>query len=187
MSETNASLLELATLCKQLRDAESEVASLEEHLKVVKATVRRMTEDDIPDFMSELGLKEIKLASGETVKISDDIFIQPLAADKEKIYLWLEENGYGSIIKTEVAIQFGTLEIEKALALAERLRDEENLTPEITRGVHASTMKAWMKEKLAKEAEQFMNQEEVTSPVPLELFGARPFSKAVIKLPKNAS
>ena len=188
MDNNTDSLKELSVLCQQLRDAENEAESLSTKLTAAKADVRRLCEEDIPEFMSELGLKEVTLNSGEKITVASDIFLQTLVENKERVHQWLEDNGFGSIVKTIVSVMFGTQELDKAIALATKLTEDEKLTPEIIRGVHAGTMKAWLKEKLIKETEQTVNGEEITAPVPLELFGARPVTIAKIKLPKvNAS
>jgi hypothetical protein len=192
MAENNP-LAELAELCKQFRDAESDVEKADLALKAAKATMRRIAEDDIPSFMSELGVKEMTLASGEKITVSDEVYVGISKENEEKAYLWLEENGSGSIIKTVLTIQFGKGELDRAVELANELKEKETddgqspLDPVLSRDVHAQTLKAWMKETLAAEALKLAEGEEITTPVPLELFGARPISLAKIKVPKVRS
>lgn len=192
MAENN-SLAELTTLCKQFRDAETEVEKIDEALKAAKANLRRIAEEDIPAFMSELGVKEMMLASGEKITIADEVYVSITKENEPKAYAWLEEHDHGSIIKTLLVLEFGKGELERAIALAEELKEKEtgegesSLIPVLSRNVHAQTLKAWMKEQLSKEAEQLAEGAAIEAPVPLELFGARPVSVAKIKAPKVSS
>ena len=91
------------------------------------------------------------------------------AEKKRDAYAWLRESGFGDLIKNTVAIDFGRGEDDNAEALKEYCQ-EHGMTYSDKEGVHAQTLKAFIKEQMAKGVD-----------VPLELFGAYPYSKAVIK------
>lgn len=168
MSDT---LQQLTTLCAQMREAEAEVQSAEDELKERKAALRRLAEEDIPGLMSELGVKQIKLETGQKIEVKDDISASIPAANKEAAFSWLEENGFGSILKIEVSVKFGKDQREEALELYNRLT-EEGLEPTMDRGVHAQTLKAFIKERIADPEGPQIN---------MELFGAISYSIAKIK------
>lgn len=164
-------LAQLTALCAQLRDAERELTAAEKQVKDREADIRRLTEEDIPALMTELGVEKIVLASGEQIKVALEVYAQIPKDSKEAAFAWLEENGHGGLIKTDVSVAFGREELPKAQALAVKLA-EEGLEPMIERTVHAGTLKAFIKERLNAGAT-----------VPLELFGARPVNTAKIKNP----
>lgn len=166
MSDT---LQQLTTLCAQMRDAEAEVVSAENALKERKAELFSLATEDIPGLMAELGVKKIQLETGQRIEVKDDVSASIPEANKEAAFTWLEENDFGSIIKVEVAVQFGKDQRDEALALYTKLA-EEGLQPTMKRGVHASTLKSFLKERIAE-----------GSPIPLELFGAMAYSIAKIK------
>lgn len=165
-------LRELTTLCQQLRNAEAELADIDTNWKAKKATVQHLTEEDIPALMTELGVRKITLGTGELIEVKPDIEASIPKEDAElraKAFAWIEDNGHGSIIKTIVAVQFGRDELAEAHQLMELLAYLGYMSI-MDRAVHASTLKSFLKERLAE-----------GDPVPLEYFLARPFQKAKIK------
>lgn len=185
------SLGELTLLCTQFRDAETDVEKAELILKTAKANLRRIAEDDIPSYMSELGLKEMTLATGEKITIGDEVYVAITKEKQSEAYTWVEDNGHGSIIKTMLVLEFGKGELERAVELANELKEKETeegqsaLNPILTRDIHSQTLKAWAKDVLTKEADLLADGQKVEVPFPLELFGARPVSIAKLKIPKS--
>jgi hypothetical protein len=166
-------LRELTALCAQLRDAERDLSELDDAWKKKSATVRGLTEEDIPALMAELGVKKLTLESGETITVKADVECSLPKEDLEKraaALKWLEDNGHGGLIKTIVATQFGRGELEKATALAEVIATTTGKEAIVGRDVHASTLKSFLNERIA-----------AGDDVPLELFNARPLNKAKIK------
>jgi hypothetical protein len=69
-------------------------------------------------------------------------------------------------------VKFGKGELEKAEKVLTALQ-KKKLSAELTRAIHWQTLKAFVKE-----------QTKAANKIPLEMFGAHPFNKAVVKLPK---
>ena len=161
-------LRQLMGLCAIAAELGVEVEAADANLKAKKAALRAVLEEDIPQFMTELGVTEIRLESGEKIKIADDVQASITEATEVEAYRWLEEKGFGGLIKTNVSIQFGRDQLEAAKALADRL-EAEGLDPEFKRSVHWQTLRAFLKEQLAAAAE-----------IPLDLFNARPVKVAKI-------
>jgi hypothetical protein len=155
-------------LCSALTEQRRKVDQIEEELSTVKEFVRRLEEEDIPLAMQELGVDELKLVTGEKVSIKHDVYASLTSESKPAAYNWLEANGFGGLIKTNVSVEFGKGQIEGAESLAEDLQSR-GLPVSLGRDVHAQTLKAFLREQLAN-----------GSNVPLELFNARPISKAKI-------
>jgi hypothetical protein len=161
-------LAEVSSLCSALTEQRRKVDQIEEELSTVKEFVRRLEEEDIPLAMQELGVDELKLVTGEKVSIKHDVYASLTSESKPAAYNWLEANGFGGLIKTNVSVEFGKGQIEGAESLAEDLQSR-GLPVSLGRDVHAQTLKAFLREQLAN-----------GSNVPLELFNARPISKAKI-------
>lgn len=150
---------------------EAEVEELESKLKERSAALRKVSEEDMPDLMSELGITEFRLASGRVVKIKPDIRFEAVDSRREKLpqaIAWLTKNGYGGIVKATVTASFGKGEKERAEETLKALA-AKGIAVTMDEGINAQTLKSFIKERLAKEEQ-----------VPLDLFGAYPFNKAVI-------
>lgn len=160
------SLAQLTALAERYVAYEVEVEAAENALKEAKARMTALREEDIPALMTELGVNLIKLEDGTKVEVKDEVYCGISEANKEPAFAWLEEHEFGGIIKTSIALQFGKDELETAMAAFEKIR-ELGYEAQIARSVHASTLKAFVKEQLEKAAE-----------LPLELFGARSVKQA---------
>lgn len=172
-ANVTSNLGEVSKLAHLLVEYDQEIAVAELRLTELKENARRMREESLPSAMNELGLTEVVLGTGEKIKVQLDVYAAIPADQRAKAYLWLEENGFGALIKTEVSVQFGREEREKALELANKLR-AEGLEANADASVHAQTLKAWLREQLG-----------AGKVVPLDLFGARPVSTAKITLPRK--
>ena len=155
-------LQEMADLARALLDADKDADDAELVLKHAKERARQLREETIPSAMQELGLDEVKLSTGQTVSIKQDVYASISDENKPKAFAWLNEHDFGGIIKTDVIVAFGKGEQEAASALAQEMR-ENDLDASVKEGVHPQTLKAFLREQIAS-----------GSSVPLELFGARP-------------
>ena len=156
------SLDDMASLARALLDADQEVDNAEQELKDAKEKARVLREETIPSAMQELGLEELKLNTGQKLSIKQEVYASIPAANKGQAYDWLNDHGFGGLIKVEVTTQFGKGEQEEAVRLSEQLR-AMGLQPSLDQSVHAQTLKAFLKEQLA-----------MGTNIPLDLFGARP-------------
>lgn len=168
---SNNEVKEIAALAeRQLREQEI-VGTLELHLKQAQAALRQTQEIDLPNAMHQAGVSEIKLPSGEKITIKDDVYASMPKDERGDLALtWLRNNGFGDVIKNEVKVAFGRGEEEQARALLAECKINGWNNASYASTVHAQTLKALIREQLAK-GEDF----------PMELFGAIPVSKAIIK------
>lgn len=163
-------LEKLSALSRALINAEDEVALAEAELSLKKEQARVLREETIPNFMQELGLEKIVLTDGSALSIKPDVYAVIPASGKQAAYEWLEEHGFGGLIKTELVVNFTKEERDAAVELFKKLNDD-GLSVELAQNVHAQTLKAFLREQIAKAAD-----------VPLDLFGARPVWTTKIKL-----
>lgn len=138
---------QLSALVSELADGELLVAELERDLKAAKKSVVDIQEGLLPEKMAELGLKEVTLRNGLTVKITKKLFVSLPKKDPENYergLQWFAERGYDKIIKNKLVAEFGKGKMEQAEKLAERLRGE-NFDVSNIRDIHPQTLKAFFK------------------------------------------
>lgn len=161
-------ITDISALAEALIFAEADVDTAETNLKDKKESARRLREETIPGAMQELGIESIKLTTGQKLTVVQDVYASILAADRKAAYDWLNSHGFGGLIKTEVVVDFGKGEEEKVASFYQELK-ARGFEAEVEQGIHAATLKAFLREKLAS-----------GSDIPLDLFGARPIWTAKI-------
>jgi len=168
-------LRELVALANALKAAQEVEEAAEKALKAASARVRQLQEEEIPYFMTELGVTSFKLESGETVSWKNDVRIELPAEQKEAAWGWLEAHGFGGLIKTTVTASFGKGELEQAKELLTKLEAMGYHAAALARNVHYQTLCAFLREQLESNAE-----------IPLETFGAVAIKRASLKAPSKA-
>jgi hypothetical protein len=160
---------QMTSLARSLLDADDNVSQLELKVKAAKEQARILREETIPMCMQEMGVNQMKLTTGETLTVKEDVYAQLSAESKPAAFAWLEENNFGGLIKTEVSVAFGKGELDNAQALIESLR-KAKFDPVLEKNVHAQTLKAFLREQISNGTK-----------VPLEIFGARAVFVAQVK------
>lgn len=166
------SLREIVALAHQQLTIQRDIEELETRLKRLNAILLTLSTESLPAAMAEAQLKEFTLDTGETIQVKEDFIVGIPAPRREEAYNWLEEHGFGGLIKTEITIAFGKGELERAQKLLLAL-SKKKLPAELSRNVMWQTLKAFISEQVRE-----------AKPVPLDLFGAIPMNKAIIKAPK---
>ena len=166
----NHEVAEIAALATIQIERQRKVEALEQELKDANESLRIVQETDLPNAMLQAGVSEIRLPNGQRITIKEDVYASiPKDHRYHEAMDWLRENGFGDIIKNEITVTFGKGEEESAQELLNDLAQHGwSNTNKIA--VHPSTLKALIREQLAKGAN-----------IPLDVFGAYPFSKAIIK------
>ena len=157
---------ELANLIKT---SQRKVADLEALLKNEEEHLRRLEEVELPSFMEEVGLLSFTLPTGEKITIKNIVKASIPKAKKEEACQWLTDNGFGDLIKSELTLVFGKEELQKAQELSQQLV-AMGLKPVLERGVHHTTLSAFVKEQL----EQGIS-------MPADLLGIYTGKKALLK------
>ena len=145
----DSSLKALADKCKILEFTEEEIEQLEDQLKEKKEAARKLSEEDIPQFLAEKGLASITLDNGTEVKITEEVRPGVKVADRPFVYSWLRDNGYGDLIKNNVSVSFGMGEDSQAIKLKAAIQDLGMVGSE-KEDVHYQTMKAFVTEQHKK-------------------------------------
>ena len=145
----DTSLKALADKCQLLELAEKKVAELEDQLKERKEAARKLSEEEIPQFLAEKGLSSITLTNGTEVKITEEVRPGVKVADRPFCYAWLRDNGYGDLIKNNISVSFGMGEDSQALKLKSAIHHLGMVSSE-KEDVHYQTMKAFVTEQHKK-------------------------------------
>jgi len=162
-------LTSVAALARQIRDKEENVKSLEQKLKDEKKALLKLTDEDMPAMLAEIGISSFSLDDGSQVEVKQTYGASILVDNRPKAYEWLRDNGYDDIIKNTVLCQFGRGEDDQASAFA-AFAQKQGYVPEQKTEIHPQTLRAFVKERV-EEGDAF----------PMELFGAWVGQRAVIK------
>ena len=165
-------LTTVAGMARAIRDKEAEVNELEQKLKNEKRAMMKLTDEDLPTMLAEIGLTSMKLDDGSEVSIKPQYGANILVDNRPAAYEWLRENGYDDIIKNTVACTFGRGEDDKASAF-KAFAEKEGFFAEQNTGIHHTTLRAFVKERV-ENGDDF----------PMELFGAYVGQRAIIKRSK---
>ena len=165
-------LTTVAGMARAIRDKEAEVNELEQKLKNEKRALMKLTDEDLPTMLAEIGLTSMKLDYGSEVSIKPQYGANILVDNRPAAYEWLRENGYDDIIKNTVACTFGRGEDDKASAF-KAFAEKEGFFAEQNTGIHHTTLRAFVKERV-ENGDDF----------PMELFGAYVGQRAIIKRSK---
>jgi hypothetical protein len=151
---TSDELEEIRDLARSARLAQDRVAELELELKATEREVARILRRDLPERMGKLGLTQISVAPlgnqpGFSVKAklfySASIGSTWEPQRRREAFDWLDANGHGSLIKTEVSATFPRESRDEAVRVAKFL-ELEGVDPVVRESVHSGTLTAWLKE-----------------------------------------
>lgn len=123
----------------------------EQNIKLANLTERYrfLSVNKIPEILGEYGIESgsLKLKDGHVLEIKEVISATITKANQAAAYTWLRDNGFGDIIKREVAVAFGKGQDEDAETLLRALA-MQGLPVTDKEGVHASTLKSFIREQL---------------------------------------
>jgi len=159
------SLGAVSDLAQTMFDTEKEIESLEKLLKEKKQNLTKLAEQDLPDLMQELNMKDFTLNNGAKVEIQDiasgsipsaTAIMRAKPEDRPELELrqqqcfdWLRGNNAGDLIKSNVEVQFSKGEDEACNEFTKELR-ERNLFYRRAVGVHHGRLNSFIKEQLAE-------------------------------------
>jgi hypothetical protein len=155
----------VADMAQRMGDLENEINQLEEALKQKKQDLKMLAEQDLPNLMQELNIKNFTLSNGAKVEVKDvltasvpsqgaidrakDDAKQELQILQQQCFRWLRDNGLGDLIKSNVEVQFGRNEDDKCNDFTEELR-KKKLYYKRAVGVHPQSLNATLKERLSE-------------------------------------
>ena len=164
----NTGLASVAEIARAVRNQEDLVGKLEDQLKEAKRELLKLTDEDLPAMLLELGLSSFELEDGSKVTVRPTYGAHIKAENKATAFDWLRQHGFDDIIKNTVSCNFGRGEDQEAAQFIEYAQGLGYAAEQKT-DVHPSTLKAFVKERV-QNGETF----------PMELFGAYVGSRANI-------
>ena len=140
-----ANVQDLADCVVRLQKMEDEIKQDEEDLKIKKIKADKLSEEIIPEMMTSMKLKTMKLADGSAIEVKEIYSATIPVARKEGAFNWLRENGLGDLIKNEITVSFGRGEDNKASEYADLARGR-GFEPSQKLKVEPMTLKALFRE-----------------------------------------
>jgi hypothetical protein len=148
-AEAGDVLAQITRTARELREAQADVESAQEQLKVAQDRVRNLTENQLPLLMDEAQQKRLTTSDGWDIVRSEVVRAGISRENMPAAVAWLEDNGQGAIVKRQVSLAFGKGEEQKAAEAIDVLR-EHHFAPTDVQSVHAQTLSAVVRELLAE-------------------------------------
>jgi len=142
--QSEADLGRIAELVEEWRHAVADVESAEQRLKEAKEKLRQIETVDLPNALAELGLSKIETEDGLVLKAEPVVAGSIVKGKEDEAFAWLEENGFGDLIKANVQVGFTRGEREKAQRLVEWL-EAKGVHASLKESVHPQTLKAFLR------------------------------------------
>jgi hypothetical protein len=139
----------LAKLADFLVRLEHRKADLEKDLKELDKDIQRVQEQEIPALMAELGMKKFTLENGAEVSVKPYYGASINKERQDEAFAWLNDNGFGDLIKNEVAASFakGQEDIAERFAAYCHMQGYNAKTK---KWVEPMTLKAFVREQIEK-------------------------------------
>jgi hypothetical protein len=141
-------LARIRNLIVELGEAEDAVEMMEENLKTAKKRLQQLRTVTMPDALAEIQSDHFTYM-GYEVRISDFVSGNlPKEGDKREAAIkWLEEHDGGSLLKTDVHVEFPKSQHEEAMTMAKTLI-EHGYAPNVNVGVHPNSLQAYARERI---------------------------------------
>ncbi len=149
----------LSSLVKDLNQITLNINEKEEELKALKLQKHKMSTEQIPAMMDEMGVQRLDVEN-LSVTLKPLINASIPQTRREEAYQWLRDNGLDDIIKNDVIMSFGKGEDNMAGDIMYEL-EQRGMHPEKKTHIHSMTLKAFIRERVEKGL-----------PIDLDMFGA---------------
>ena len=117
---------------------------LEGYLAGLKKEEAKRSQEDIPNFLTQFGIDELKLENGYKVTIKQDIACSLPKTDfakRQKVLSFISNNGGGGMIKDTLTVVDPTQAVINSL-------NELGVLSEHKKDIHAASLKAFIRELL---------------------------------------
>lgn len=151
---SNEALASVADLALALQAKARRVEELTKALEEAQKEHAVIEQDQLPKAMAAIKMKDFTLEDGSKITIVHEHYPNISQANKPGAFAWLRKNKHGDIIKRTIQVAFGAGEEKVAdklvtyLGKTKTIREGAKVTD--STGVHASTLKAFVREQIAK-------------------------------------
>lgn len=143
-------MAQLVGLADRQEDLESRIESLREQLEEAEGELRDLANREIPALLHGV-TGSLRLPDGRTIEIAEKWRASIAGKKAEPACQWLDENGYGELVKREFVVNFNRSEEEWARQFEKELMSRERpLAYKVRRTVHPQTLVAWVNEKMSE-------------------------------------
>jgi len=170
---TNEQLSEISQLAERQVYLEDVIARISDKLAKATKALNDISQKALPEALEAIGLKEITLQTGETIKVGEKLYASISQKNKPEAIKWLVQHKQQSLVKATVFLPFDKGDVKEARAAMALLR-KGGYKPAMDNNVNTTQVKAVIQEML----QQGVN-------VPLELFGAHFARQSVVVLGKG--
>lgn len=146
---TEDKMNKLRDLATKFVDLNREIENLEQRVKDAKSERFQLASSEIPNLMTDMGMKSFETITGAKIEIEDIISGSIPKERSEEAMKWLRENGHAGIIRNVIEISLPKGKDEKAQKILAQLK-ELDIEAEVKDNVHWKTLTSWAKEQLKK-------------------------------------
>lgn len=158
----------ISRLAHRQVELEKELEDLAEKQKAIKKELTRVAQVDLPEAMDEVGMAQLRLSDGFEVDIQEGVDASITKLNAGEAHAWLEEHGFGDLIKREVKANLPR-ERPELVGAFRKFLEQEGVPFDEKEAVHPQTLKRFVREQLEKGVD-----------IPEDLFGVFNYRKAKI-------
>jgi hypothetical protein len=159
----------VSALAKKAKELQAEVDELDAVVKERRNQLKKLTEETIPEALTELGMQSFIMEDGSRVEVKPFYSASIPAARKAEAFQWLRDHKMDDLIKNTVSVRFSRGEDELCSRLI-HLLGEQGYPAEQAEKIEPMSLKGWVREQVERGAE-----------LPTDLFGVFIGKKATIK------
>jgi len=135
------SFLVLTNLAECWKAAKAEFEDLEKRAKLAKDKFNKISQEDIPNAMMDVGISEFRLSSGEKVSFKEEVSCA--VKDYDKLDVFLSERCEDGMLKT--SLEMGKVPKNILSKLLQELNETYGISAIPKRIVHPQTMVAYIR------------------------------------------
>ena len=165
--QRNGAAQYIQRLVDDLKSAQLRIKELENEIEQQKAKKTELEQVTIPDYMTEVNIRAIKLFSGSEVTVKPFYYAR-VPKNPDEFFDWLRSNNHGGLIKNKFEVIPTTDEAAEYIEYF--LSHEIGNCYERSKSIHWKTLEAWFKEQC-----------ELHNPLPLDKFDNFIGRKATVK------
>lgn len=141
----------LLSLVNELDEANAEVERIKERLKTAENVVKDLVENRIPTATEGMEGK-FDLPDGRTLTVKEEIRASIAGEKRIPAIRWLDEHGYGHIVKRQVVFEFPRGQTEEYTKFVEAVNQLQlgNLVMKENNTVHPMTLVSWVKDAMGE-------------------------------------
>jgi hypothetical protein len=141
----------LKSLADELEQADAEVVAAENALEEAKNKRKDIAENRIPQATDGMEGK-FNLGDGRELQVKEEIRASIAGEKRVPAIQWMDNNGYGHIVKRQVIFEFPKGDEERYEKFMEAIKavDVPNLVMKPNFTVHPATLVSWVKEQLGE-------------------------------------